>query len=297
MAWRSDRARPGATLQPGGMRTTNRAPGPGSGSPRGWSRRGAPRSSGRSRAPAPCPRRLPRGLARTARTPCSRCSGAIPGPSSSTVSRAPGRTVTVTRPPAGECRMALSTRIPASWRRRASSPRTGAGSQVQRQAHADGGGHGLERLRCLGGGQGEVRVGRHDLDRVRIRAGEEQEVVHEQLHPRRAGVEVVQGPVHGRRIVAAASQLGDRGARDRERGPELVARVGGELALAPERLADRHQRAAGVDVAHRDRRREDGQAAAEQDDEQRAQGVHLRGPVADHHAPSPTRSRPGRPPP
>ena len=58
-----------------------------------------------------------------------------------------------------------------------------------------------------------------------------------------------------------------------------------------QRLADRHQRPAGVHVAHRDGRGEDGEPAAEQDDEQRPERVELRGPVADDERDEPARRR------
>ena len=49
------------------------------------------------------------------------------------------------------------------------------------------------------------------------------------------------------RLVLVALQVFDAAPDDRERRPELVARVGRELALAAERLADRDERAAGVE--------------------------------------------------
>ena len=48
------------------------------------------------------------------------------------------------------------------------------------------------------------------------------------------------------RLVAVAAQVGDAALDDRERRPQLVARVGGELALAAHRVADRDERAVGV---------------------------------------------------
>jgi hypothetical protein len=71
------------------------------------------------------------------------------------------------------------------------------------------------------------------------------------------GVDVLEGVDGGRdRPVLVALEVLDRGADDGQRRAQLVARVGGELALAAEgdplrleRLADRHEGAARVDGA------------------------------------------------
>ena len=137
-----DRSRPSATKE-SGPRPAPRSPAPPPARPgtrprsaRGWrrrsGRRGGPRSSSRSRARGPCHRTARPAPARTGRRRAAMSSGrGCPGPRRPPRSwrRArPRRTDTVTEPPRGLCRTALSTRIVTSWRRRAGSPTTIAGS-------------------------------------------------------------------------------------------------------------------------------------------------------------------------
>ena len=128
-------------------------------------------------------------------------------------------------------------------------PADRGGRDLEHEPHAAFGRHGLERLRRLRRGVREIGIGHGELDGLGVGPGEEQQVRDEVLHPRRTGVQIFDRPVDRGRVVAPAPQLRDRGPRDRERRPELVACVGGELALALERLADRHQRATRVHVA------------------------------------------------
>ena len=92
-------------------------------------------------------------------------------------------------------------------------------------------------------------------DRPRVGAGEEEEVLDERGQVADLGVDVVEGlRSRPRRLAAVPAEMLDRAPDDRQRRPQLVARVGGELALAAEgralldeRLADRDEGAAGVE--------------------------------------------------
>ena len=91
------------------------------------------------------------------------------------------------------------------------------------------------------------------------------------------------------RLVLVAPQVGDAGPDHGERRAQLVAGVGGELALAPQgrlapvdRGADRHERPAGVDPAGRDGEGQRGEAAEHEDGEERGEEPLLRDPLADH---------------
>lgn len=71
------------------------------------------------------------------------------------------------------------------------------------------------------------------------------------------------------------TQVGHAAPDDGERRSQLMARVGGELALATQRLADRHQGASGVQESERAGGDEHGEPASHQHDKQGSEGVPL----------------------
>ena len=90
------------------------------------------------------------------------------------------------------------------------------------------------------------------------------------------------------RLVAMAFEVVDAGPDDRQGRAQLVRGVGRELALAPqgfalgdERAADGHERAAGVRRTGPGRDEEGHDAADDEDDEQDVERAHLGRPVAD----------------
>ena len=90
------------------------------------------------------------------------------------------------------------------------------------------------------------------------------------------------------RLGGVAPEVVDAAADDGQRRAKLVAGVGGELALAAEggplcgeRLADRDERATGVDRAEPEGDQDDDQAAREQDREHDLEGPDLGRPVLD----------------
>ena len=115
-----------------------------------------------------------------------------------------------------------------------------------------------------------------------IGPGEREQVVHEGAQPHRLAVDRIQRPADlrhaGVRLLADARHAR---ADDRERRAELVARVGGELALALERGPDRDERARGVQLADGGGREQRQEAADQQHHQQDAERPQLRGPVAD----------------
>ncbi len=89
--------------------------------------------------------------------------------------------------------------------------------------------------------------------------------------------------------VGVAAQVGHAGPDHREGRPQLVARVGGELALAAQGSvatvdgrADRDECPPGVDPAGDDGEREGGQAADDEDRQERREQALLGDPLADH---------------
>ena len=94
--------------------------------------------------------------------------------------------------------------------------------------------------------------------------------------------DVVEGGPHGRHaLVRVTLEMLDATAHDRQRRSQLVARVGGKLALSAQRLADGNEGAAGVEGAARDGERKCPQAADQEDHEERLEGPDVRRPVAD----------------
>jgi hypothetical protein len=124
---------------------------------------------------------------------------------------------------------------------------------------------------------------------ARIRAGEEEQVVHERGEVLHLGIDVPEGVADlTDRARGVAAKMLDRAPDDRERGAQLVARVGRELALVPERgalrgkrVADGHQRPARVDGAKAHRHEHDHETAADEHEHEALQRPDLGGAVLD----------------
>ena len=208
----------------------------------------APGRTARTRAagpPAGCPGRRPRPRA------TRRCVSA--------------RTATPTRPSAGLWRIALSTRIITSWRSRAGSPATtaGCGSTTTRTPRSVAG---LPIAgRAVGGDVAEVDRHVLERDRPRVGAGEQQQVLDDRGHVADLVIDVLERRADRRdRLVAMPLEVLDAAPDDGQRRPQLVAGVGRELALAPERgalvgqrLADRHERPPRIDRPEPERDEDD----------------------------------------
>ena len=76
-----------------------------------------------------------------------------------------------------------------------------------------------------------------------------------------------------------ALEVLDAAPDDGQRGAQLVARVGGELALAPERLADRHEGATGIQGPADHGQAECGHPADQQHGQELLQGAGIGGSV------------------
>ena len=95
--------------------------------------------------------------------------------------------------------------------------------------------------------------------------------------------DVVERQVDGwPRPVGLGAQVVNRGSDDRERRPQLVARVRGELPLAPERVADRDESPPRVEPAQRERGGHDQQAPDDQDGHEGRDRPDLVRDVRDH---------------
>ena len=123
----------------------------------------------------------------------------------------------------------------------------------------------------------------------RVGTGEQQQVVDERGQPDHLGVDVVERPADARdRLVGMTPDELERAPDDCQRRPQLVARVGGELALAAQgqalgaqRFADRDECAPGVDRPEAERDEDDDRAADQQDPEDRVERLLLGGAVLD----------------
>ena len=202
--------------------------------------------------------------------------GADPRPSSSTSRNAlpPScRTATRTWPPLGLWRMALSTRMKTSWRSRAASPSTiaGSGSTSTLTSFAPAGLTSDEAAaaatspRSSGSRSREIAP---ESDRARRRRSSTSDVRCSTSAPISSSAlptELTGSSACRRRWSSGAPD-------DGQRRPQLVARVGGELALTAERealrcerIADRDESAAGVDRPEADRDEDDHGPAEQQD--------------------------------
>ena len=224
---------------------------------------------------------------------CGRSSGRIPGPLSSTASTAASpsaRTRTVTEPPAGVWATALSTRIVTSCRRRSGSPVHDGGQGVDDHGHAAIGGHRRQRARSLHRDVGEVHRHLLQLQRAGVGPGEQQEVVDERRQVGRLGVDVVEGrPDRGDRLAGlrrrsvTLARITVSGVRSSWLALAANSRWRRRAAVAPvDGGADRDERPPGVDPAGDDRQGQGGQAAEDEDREERREQALLGDPLADH---------------
>ena len=203
-----------------------------------------------------------------------RSSGATPGPESSTATRrrsgvGPDEDADGATARAVADRVVDEDRDELAQARRVADRRRRRG--IDLEPHAGRGGR-LRERGCRVGGD-VVEVQRHPLERdgAGVGAGEEQQVVDQRGQVLDLGVDVDEGVadlVHG--SVAVLAQVVHGSPDHGQRRAQLVARVGGELALATERdalagerFADRHQRAARVDRAEADRHEHDHEATDE----------------------------------
>ena len=224
---------------------------------------------------------------------CGMSSGRMPGPLSSTSSIASRRSLrTRTRtwpPPGGAWRMALSTRITMSWRRRAWSPSTIAGSG-SRASWTPRSAAALTSAPAPSAAMSPRSTGR----RVRLIAPESDRASRSRSSTRAVrladlGIDVVEGLAGGRAVGPVPPEMLDRAPDDGQRGPQLVARVGGELALAAERrallderLPDRDEGAAGIERPEPEGDEHDDDAAQEQHVADGIERLLLRGSILDH---------------
>ena len=185
--------------------------------------------------------------------------------------------------------MALSTRIITSWRRRAASPvtTTGCGSTSTRTPRSAAGlasavdPSATTSPRSTGIRSSSIAPG--------VGAREEQEVLDHRRHVADLVVDVLEGGADlAHRLGAMPLEVLDAAADDRERRAQLVAGIGGEVALATERhslvrqrLADRDERAAGVHGPEAEGHDDDHEAADEEHGEHDVERALLRGPVLD----------------
>ena len=142
-------------------------------------------------------------------------------------------TATPTRPSVGLWRIALSTRIMTSWRSRAGSPATTAGCGIDHDPDAAVGGRLAQRRRAVGGDVAEVdgtcssatapeseRASSSRSSTIAVMWRTSSSMSSSADADRRDG------------LVPVALEVLDAAPDDGQRRPQLVARVGRELALA-----------------------------------------------------------------
>ena len=147
------------------------------------------------------------------------------------------------------------------------------------------------RQRCGGLGGHVVELERNPLERdgAGVGASQQEQVVDEPGELLDLGVDVGEGvPDLAHRAGGVPPQQLHRAPDDRQWGPQLVARVGRELALAPqrgalgrERVADRHERAARVDRPEPRRHEDDHEPADHEHEHEALERPNLGGPVLD----------------
>ena len=141
--------------------------------------------------------------------------------------------------------------------------------RVEQHLHVPLGGQARHGAKGFAGDVRQVERLALELDDAGIRSGEQEQVPDE----RREVLDFVPDVAEriadgGDGLVSMALEVLDARADDREGRPELVAGVGRELALAADRLADRHERAAGVDRAGDDRAEQAEEATGDEHDEE-----------------------------
>ena len=143
------------------------------------------------------------------------------------------------------------------------------------------------RGRAVGGDVAEVDRHVLERDRARIGAGQQQEVLDDGRHVADLVVDVLECRADRRdRLGAMPLEVFDAAPDDRQRGPQLVAGVRRELALAPEGgalvgqgLADRHEGAPGVDRPEPEGHEDHDDPAEQQDREHHVERPLLGDPV------------------
>ena len=225
------------------------------------------RSRGRARSRRRARRAPGRSARRRAAGPPAGCPGRRPRPRATR--RSPSaRTATPTRPSVGLWRIALSTRIITSWRSRAGSPATtaGCGSTTTRTPRSVAG---LPSADAPSAATSPRSTGTRSSATApeSERASSSRSSTIAVMWRTSSSMSSSAMPTSRDRLVAVALEVLDAAPDDGQRRPQLVAGVGGELALAAERdalvrqrLADRHERPAGVDGA---------EAEGDQDDDDR----------------------------
>ena len=247
----------------------------------------------RWRAPGRCRRRASSGPARSGRTrvagPRAARRAPRPRPPAGPTARS-RRTRTRTSPPSGLWRTALSTRMVTTWRSRSASPDDHHRLRVDLDVDAPGARRATSWPTAASAATSPSSTGwRVRSSAPEVGARQQQQVLHERGQVADLGVDVVErGADLGDRLVLVQPQVLDAGAHDGQRRPQLVAGVGRELALSPERLAlgvqrgpDGHQGARRVGGAEHARQHQRQDAATDQHLEQRLERVLLGGPVLD----------------
>ena len=127
---------------------------------------------------------------------------------------------------------------------------------------------GLQAVGGVEGDRGEVRRLQRELDDPGVGPGQQEEVIHERPHAVHFGLDVLERIAHlGDRQGRVAAQVLHGPTDDGQRRPKLVRSVGGELALATHRLADRHERPVGVDPTQGERGQQDRESTDQEDRE------------------------------
>ena len=208
-----------------------------------------------------------------------------PRPGAATAARRRAGRAPPREPPAGVWATALSTRIVTSCRSRRASPSTSAGQGVDDQRR--------RRARppspCSGPTASTATSARSTGARsssivpASVRARSSRSSTSAVRWAVSASMSSSAAPTCADRLVLVAPQVRHAGPDHRQRRPQLVARVGRELALAAQgglapvdRGPDRHQGPAGVDPAGGHGQGEGGQAADDEDPEERARGAAAR---------------------
>ena len=156
------------------------------------------------------------------------------------------------------------------------------GLHVQFQAHLLARGHRREALQRVGRLLGQVGVAELQLQRVRVAARQEQQLLDQRAHAGDLGLDVAERLLLRGRVRRARRKRAQVAADHGQRRAQLVARVGRELALAADRLADGHQGAAGVEPPDRGGQRDGGQAGQPQHGDRHLERAELVGPVGHH---------------
>ena len=187
-----------------------------------------------------------------------------------------------------------------SWRRRRGSPETARRQRIEHDGHAALLAERHEHRGSLGGDVAEVERNPVQLDDARIGPGQQQHVLDEGGHVPNFGLYVADRLTHVLDPAApVAFQILDARSNDGEWRPQFVAGIRRELALALQgrlpaidRLPDRDESAAGVEVPGGESGEKRSHAPDEQDQEQGRQKRDFGADVLDElDEPDPGRGR------